>query len=187
MLVTLMVASPAPAKVAAITLRELARDSDSIVVATVESIAVVDGMKVATIVPEETLKGQIRTEKFYLLASPTWACDMSNAEAGEHVLLFVNRVDGTEIDRKLLRQPAAHISLKPLYRIANAGRGRMPFYKTGAETYVSVPSDVMKYSSIKTIKRMHGRQYVGRAAPLAKIREAIAKAVADDKPRTVHR
>src|SRR5262245_13024850 len=91
----------ARAELREIGLRDLAINSDSIVVATVTNVEagvlvrnLEDGslltMTVATARVLETWKGERVGEVSYR-ASPTWPCDLSHAEKRERVVLFLEK------------------------------------------------------------------------------------------------
>jgi hypothetical protein len=42
----------------------------------------------------ETLKGDSLVSRLFFLAQPTWICDVTEAEAGETALLFLERSNG---------------------------------------------------------------------------------------------
>ena len=102
------------------SISELARMSDAIVVARVESIHGLPlvGRRWATARVIEVWKGPpLDTVKF--LASPTGFCDVASAERGEIALLFLSKGAGTR------------------WQIENSGRGRMPLRFLGGKEYVT--------------------------------------------------
>ena len=141
-LAAMLPAAPGGAKVGRVKLADLARGADCIVLARVEGVLSFDGLPVARAVPERTLKGDPGAGPFYFVAGKTWRCDVSAAVRGETVLLFLQRSPSGRIDRRLLRLPTANVPRTPLFRLADAGRGRMPVAGEGAEQRVTVPFDV---------------------------------------------
>jgi hypothetical protein len=126
--------TPAAARVAPMTLKELVGFSDIIVLATVTRVE--DGPaglnygehgpdegadKVATARVLEVWKGNPRPEARYM-ASRSWVCDTARANVGERVVLFLSRS-----------------SVVPFLVIAHSGRGRMPLRDVGPVTLVILP------------------------------------------------
>jgi hypothetical protein len=114
-------ASPALAKVASIRLEQMVSRSDLVVVARVVSVsqARADGPRVAKAKVLETWKGATGAAVEYR-ASPTWACDISEAFEGETVVLFLVKSKGAK-----------------LLSIAHAGRGRMPLREVKGREYAA--------------------------------------------------
>jgi len=107
------------AKVGKMALEELVADSKVIVVATVSKVEDspantksrdkrLSAVRVATAEVIETWKGAPAREVSFR-ASPTWTCDVADAETGEQVVLFLTRREGA-----------------PSLTIGHSGRGRMP-------------------------------------------------------------
>jgi hypothetical protein len=122
-------AQPGMADVKKIALKEFVAGSELIVLATVTKIE--DGppelqpkepylppIKVATAQILETWKGTpVREVRF--IASPTWQCDMSHAEKGEKVVLFLTGEKGSPI------------------MTTHWGRGRMPIREVEGKSYAT--------------------------------------------------
>jgi hypothetical protein len=90
-------------------IEELARESELIVVARVESVsgkAGDDDRRAKALVSEVWQGPKVATVEFH--ASPAWVCDIAGAEPGETILLFLT-------DNR-----------NGCWRIAWSGRGRMP-------------------------------------------------------------
>lgn len=116
-------ATTAPVEVRAISLQELVALSPVIVVGDVRSVSEsADHQVVATIVPTETWRGEVQ-HSITFNATSTWACDISKARLGEHLVLFL--------------APDKNGSL----RIAHHGRGRMPFRYADDKAYVTSSDD----------------------------------------------
>lgn len=146
-LVVLSLAAPTQgrAEVADIALKELAAQSDRIVVARV--IKVEDGpaqlqpsgsefppVKVATAEVLETWKGD-PVKEVRSIATPTEFCDIAAAEKGERVVLFLQRLKDSPD------------------RIAHVGRGRMLIEKVQDRTYAVLPDEVKLPGGMPTILR----------------------------------
>jgi hypothetical protein len=137
----LVAAFPGEARVRSIKLSELIRGSDYIVLARVDRVLTIDGLKVAKAVSRQALKGPPNGKAFYFIADRTWTCDISAAETGETALLFLVRARSDRIERRMIRMPTAHVTLKPLFHIADSGRGRMPLRTVNGQTYVTLWTD----------------------------------------------
>src|SRR5262249_53707456 len=120
------------AKVAEIPLKKLVAQSDLIILAKVSKIEdgpaeiktqddrVFPRVKVATAQVIETWKGTpLREVRF--VASPLWTCDISDAEEGERVVLFLESRKGS-----------------PIPTIAHSGRGRMPLREVKGKLYATI-------------------------------------------------
>jgi len=125
-----VVSTQVEAKVAAISFDELVRGSSVIVIARIESVKprflkpLGDQFARATVL--EVWKGPSELREVEFLASPTWMCDISGAEVGENVVLFLE-----------LESSSRH------YKIMHAGRGRMPFRKVDGRELATIWPDVV--------------------------------------------
>lgn len=121
-------ASRADALVIPPKLSQLAQGSELIVLARVESVRelAVPGEYTAwaTATVTEVWKGPDVKSVVYL-ASPTYACDISDALPGETVLLFLKKEEGLG------------------WVITWSGRGRMPLLNRNGKDYVSHYNDVI--------------------------------------------
>lgn len=123
----LLVCAPSvEAKVARIELRELVKLSDCIVVAQMESVSSMKGVRIARAVPRQSFNGTFEPKPFYFVAETSWVCNIRTAVKGETVLLFLNRVNGGVPEGFPRHLPSDTIGATPLFTIAYAGRGRMP-------------------------------------------------------------
>jgi hypothetical protein len=133
------------ASVTDVALKDLAAQSDLIVVARVTRVE--DGpadlqpagdefppVKVATAQIIETWKGDKFREIRYI-ASPTWPCDLASAEKGERVVLFLEG------------------SKESPYRIAHVGRGRMPLHDADDKRYATLADEVILPKGTPTSSR----------------------------------
>lgn len=99
------------AKVAFIQFSELIECSELIVVAKVQQVkSLSTGRHYAEAKISEIWKGK-SAETIEFLASPTWPCDISDAKAGETVLLFLTKNSDSRS-----------------YAISHSGRGRRPVH-----------------------------------------------------------
>jgi hypothetical protein len=142
-MLALVTASQAVGKVTRISFEELVRQSDLIVVAKVESvIRPLIGKKYALATITEVWKGASQdTVRF--LASPMGTCDISTAQEGETVVLFLNK---------------AHKSRS--YWIAHDGRGRMPISNVGGKTCVRFRSEIGFPNGVSVVDRQDFTQLV---------------------------
>jgi len=124
-LLTLASTFPLHAKVISLSLEELIKQAELIVVAKVEKVSSpIDDKRYAEAKVTEVWKGA-QTESVEFLASPTWACDVSDAVKGETVVLFL-------IKSKQSRS----------YQIAHSGRGRMPQRAVGDRPCADLYEDI---------------------------------------------
>ncbi len=131
----LLLSFSAQAKVKPERISELVVMSDQIVLARVVSISEgADGLKHARADVREVWKGRQDKEVSYL-ASPTWACDISSAEMGESVVLFLVWSES-----------------RGEFVIAMSGRGRMPLRDVQGITYATIwVNDVLLPAGTPTI------------------------------------
>jgi len=150
-------------KVAPLSLSELGRRSDVIVVARVTRIVSNDPLdpqspRYATATVIQVWKGNPdHTVEF--LASPTWACDIADAALQERVLLFLDRDE---------HRPHGYV-------IAFAGRGRMPLREVKGKVYVTVWSDVVLPDGIPVIPGPEPKYEFIVSVEVRVIREALGK------------
>jgi hypothetical protein len=146
---------PICAAVARTTLKGLTTSSEYIVVGRVTSVMELKGVSVATVRVSETLKGSAYPEIAFL-AQGTWTCDISAADEGEEVLLFLERYrfdpapqPEKDKDPQVLttdfKEPAGFkdevdaLDIRaPFMAIAWSGRGRMPVRYVEGESYVTI-------------------------------------------------
>jgi hypothetical protein len=133
-------AFPVPGQV---SLKDLVSTSDTIVVGTVSRVLKVEGVLVAEVEVERTLKGGLRPRQ-YFLASPRWGCDIAEAVAGERALLFLVNVPDALYAHLPTGFAAAYGKLDTgtaISRLADSGRGRMPVRSVKGIDYVTVWTD----------------------------------------------
>jgi len=130
----LALAFPLDAWVASRSLEELITRSELIVVAKVEKVSdATAGKRDAKANVTEVWKGS-RVETVEFLASPMWACDVSDAKEGETAVLFL-------IKGKASRS----------YQIAHSGRGRMPQRTVGGRPSAELYGDLRLPDGITTL------------------------------------
>jgi hypothetical protein len=157
------------AEVAEIPLKRLVAQSDMIVVARVTKVE--DGradvkteddrffprVKVATAEVIETWKGTPLREVRYV-ASPLWTCDISDAEMGERVVLFLRSRKGS-----------------PIMMIAHSGRGRMPLREVEGKTYATCWDEVALPKGTTTIPGSEPKYSFIRSVELTTLKELVRK------------
>jgi hypothetical protein len=135
----------APAKVAPIRFEDLVRYSDLVVVGSVVRIETLDSharpgtdpgllfdrlppkVPFAELAVQRVLKGEPSVERVVYLATGTWTCDITTAELGERVLLFLSKEEGSKLIVPELRaEVAAQFPGSTTANILWSGRGRMP-------------------------------------------------------------
>jgi hypothetical protein len=154
LLALILAEAPLSAKVALRSLAELSEEAEFIGVVRVEAISfgvplLFQSRATATVL--ERWKG--RPHRWILFgASPTWACDISDATKGEEAVIFT---DG----RHLL----------------HAGRGRMPIFTRDGRRLANVWSDVKLPAAIVTEDgREPGHDFI-RAVSVDDLRDAVRK------------
>lgn len=169
------------ARVGRVSLTALARGAERIVLARVQSVSTIDGMRIAKAMAQETYKGSPGGSPFYFIASPTWRCDTSDAKVGELALLFLNRTKGSRAGRERLGLPPAHVGVTPLFSIAHSGRGRMPLRSVRGESFVTLwTSDIELPRLVKTVGAYTG------STRSARLRD-IVRAATGPRPRSLRR
>lgn len=174
-LATMVLAYPAPAKVAPTSLDGLAGESTSIVVGTVTRVVDVVGVRIVILRVDETWKGPEAAELAFV-AQPTWICDTTGGASVERGVYFLSPYDygpdpppewhDSSVWGSVHKHPAgfrdgiAALNLTfPLMAVVHSGRGRMPIRSVGADAYATVwAHDVALPQGTPTIEgpdRMH--------------------------------
>jgi len=124
----------ADAKLGSFTLETMIGESDSIVIGFVRSVtADENGSIVATIKINKTLKGDTANE-LVISVDRSWTCDISEAKAGERILLFIFS------DKKTGKN-----------RISESGRGRMPIDSVDGKEYATFWREVIMPQGVEII------------------------------------
>ena len=146
------------------TIAELAKTSDVIVLARVESVtghpSDLDRRAKATVT--EVWKGP-KTASVEFLASPTWVCDISDAKPDETVLLFL--VKGKEAG----------------WVINWAGRGRRPLRSLDGKTYVSCAGVILPPGTPSITGPVGSEGGFDRAVELDTVQNLVMRAIRDKK------
>lgn len=124
-------------KVATITVNELFRNSDLVVIAEVKEIRKVSGIQIASADIQQTFKGEPAIKSVDFVAESAWSCDISTAIKGERVLLYLstsNFESPIYEEFKQIANLASQYRAKglQLYGISHSGRGR--FQLTNGKT-----------------------------------------------------
>jgi len=143
---------PAHGRVRHIKLSELIKNSDLILIVHVSAVSMQGGLRIATILPARVFKGTSPGRQASFLIEKTWACDASDAVAGEDIILFLERVKTSQIDRER-GGPATAVPVGPFYRIAHSGYGRMVIRSIDEKEYVPCPGCVRLPERIPIISR----------------------------------
>ncbi len=100
------------AKSVSVTLDELYKHAEAVVIGEVAGVVIVNGHRYADIQVEQVLKGEVEPT-VRVIAESTWRCDVSNAvQAGARVVLFLGKRDPRYLGARA---------------IEHAGRGYFPF------------------------------------------------------------
>lgn len=139
---------------------DLAKGSDIIVVAKIQSVRKpIFGKHYAKAKVIEVWKGK-QTETVEFLASPTWTCDISEAKEGETVLLFLVKSDKSRS-----------------YVIARSGRGRMPLRDVNDKTYATFWPEVILPADTSTVDGPEPRWKFIRSVEVTTLRDLVKKAL----------
>ena len=161
-LTTLFICAAPPifAFVTPISFEALVQRSDIIVVAKVESVSrPLIGRRYAKAKVTEVWKGT-QMERIEFLASPTWTCDIADAEEGETVLLFLIKS-----------------SKSRSYAIAHSGRGRMPLRPVDAKIYATFWADIRLPKDTPTIDGPEPKLDFIRSVDVEALRELAKRAL----------
>lgn len=125
----LLLCAVAQAKVATISLQELARYSDLILVGEVKRVELRSGVKVAFVRVGSVHKGRVEGPIAFV-AEPTWTCDISSAKPGEPVLLYLDSLrppKGRTMEGQDLgaAQAACKQEGVQLFLLGHSGRGKI--------------------------------------------------------------
>jgi len=190
-------AGPVDAKVAGTTLEHLAETSPVIVVGRVSVVREIDGLRIADVEVLRVIKG-LPASRVYVLAQPTWTCDISGAQPGETGLWFLTGTDRlTMLDggpvtpersaaarRALAGSDGASSAPAPLLAIAWSGRGRMPFHERGEGAYAELWPEILLPGRVATAPGPERASGVIRSVRVEELLEAIRAIVGGhDAPR----
>jgi hypothetical protein len=141
-------------KVQAPKLKDLIKNSDFIAEGKVTKVSVVRGVRIARLDVARVHKGSPTIKRLYLWASPTWVCDVSDAELDESGLYFLSLVTEkqfTSANAEFGHELDGVLQGDRLYRISWSGYGRLINKSDGmlqASDYVRFPRTVaVKYVS----------------------------------------
>ena len=188
----------AVARVQGVSLAELVQLSDQVVVGKVLRVHQVSGLRVAEVEVVETLKGQTPVPHLFFLAQPTWICDVTEAEAGETALLFLEASDGVlelqnmppgdgefrKAPRGFRRQLDRLRRGSPFFVVAQAGRGHMAVRSLEGQDVATIwTDDVRLPAAISTFPGPEPEHSFIRSVPLAALRDLVMDAVRSSSER----
>lgn len=140
----------APPSVGPMSLFEMVRDSDAVVVARVvasEELPLESGtrswigrgpLKLGRLEVEQWIKGAPTGSSLVFLNQGTWTCDITGAEVGERALWFLVR-DGCDSSyRPHISGYDSTFGDAPLHRVLHSGRGQMNLRALGERSLVTV-------------------------------------------------
>lgn len=204
----------APAKVAPMTLAEMVRWSDIVVIGSVVRVeeisptadvhadeSVVRAMPaVAEVRVERWIKGAEQSEPLVYYASSTWICDITSATVGERALFFFSRPSPVPAE-ELSEEYRAAFGTRPVMWVVQSGRGRMPLSSIDGVDHATcwvgdvlmpkgaplVPGPEPEYSFIKSIPVSWLEAEVARLAEEQRKPWLRAEVVSSDLPGTAWR
>jgi hypothetical protein len=192
---------PTPAKVASITLEDLIRFSDAVVVGRVARLEVVHrpsndlgwaaepsrrlGAEIpfAEVEVLEVLKGAPDLRRLIYLAAPTWTCDITSAELGETALLFLGDASQSELfDGGLRRRVRASFPDGAWMEVMWSGRGRMPLWSVGDAQHAVYWTDVRLPESSPSVAGPEPKDWqIIRSVPLAWVEEKVRTCLVEQR------
>lgn len=139
LLLIIVLATSITAKVLPSPFKEIIKDSDTIVLGKVTKVmechqnTFFDNLKLAEFEVTQVIKGKPELTLLHFWASPTWACDISNAQDGQTLLLMLNQNDTRLLETSTFSNEnqilASHLREylqgRPIFSIAYSGGGRM--------------------------------------------------------------
>ena len=125
-LLLVLVAASANAKVGGTTLADLFHLSDRVVIGKIVKIETRAGRQWARVEVAQTVKGAGAGEILFL-AEPTWTCDTSSATVGDEALLFLDAEEELPANA---------------FHLAWSGRGQLPLRYVEGERFVTVSREV---------------------------------------------
>jgi hypothetical protein len=139
------------------TLEEMIQRSRYIVLARVARVKIVDNVKLAELEVSCVLKGDSDVSRLYYWASPSWMCDVSDAQPGEEALYFLWYPD-LDVPRskehlRFLKRAYSFTQGATIYVLEHSGRGRFKPKLIDGEgfLYVHKYSDVIFPASIEIV------------------------------------
>lgn len=138
------------ARAAQVALGELVKKSEVIVIGKVSCVWPIDGGRIAWLEVTQTLKGDPKVKQLAFWASPTWMCDINEANEGETVLLLLTSANSFDSSGILKKYPSLSNYLKrnspnsPLFFVNESGAGRMVITNNIVERngYVIYPKEI---------------------------------------------
>lgn len=133
------------ARVAPTDLRGLIAQSDVIVLARVDRVETIEGVRLAVLVVERTLMAP-PSKEWALALTSLWVCDISTAVLGERGLFFLQPYhkgpEDTAAFPPRFQEIVAARGFGQVRSITHYGRGRMPLRLIDGEEHVAVYGDV---------------------------------------------
>src|SRR5574341_232863 len=161
LLAMILIAKLAISEAPYLTPDELFADSDVVCLARVERVERVwwhPDRKFAIAQVLDTWKGP-KISSVSFRAYPTWTCDVSTANEGEIVLLFLSKASSDQ------------------FEIVNSGQGRWPLKKIGKDYIVRVSDyDIMPLSQRKVLKTYTSMSSV-RNISLSQLKDFLQKGI----------
>ena len=137
-------------------LEDMIQRSKYIVLARVSRVKLVDNVKLAELDVTCFLKGESNVTHLYYWASPTWACDVSDAQVGEEALFFLwypELAPASKEHLRFLKRARPFTQGATIYLLEHSGRGRFKPRLIDGESflYVHKYSDVIFPTSIQIV------------------------------------
>jgi len=169
-------AAAAVGEVVPASLDNLVRYSDQIVVGKVTNIIPIGGARLAEVQVQSTIKGRA-IQKLFFWASPTWACDTSDAKLNELTLLFLESPRHKFNDKSRRSETLTQIiGSSPFFYITWEGRGRLQIERFQNDEYVRFcrsGCNVVFPKSIKGVQIADSARLDSSLAPLSRVLKYI--------------
>ena len=175
-----------------VSLAELVDASEVILVGTVVEVRDVEGIRVARVEVEQTIKGPTYEEIWYL-AQGTWACDITSGKLNERAILLLNKYEfhpepdqigdtAVVVIGEFSEPMSFRASIERItgdgafWAVSWAGRGHMPIRRNWGREYA-----VVWTAEVRLPKTLSGRgsdEKIERKVPFADLLGEIAGYVA---------
>lgn len=147
----------ASAKIAGMSLVEMIKRSEMVVLAKVEKIEERKDFRRATATVSEVWKGR-PIENVQFSALSTWTCDITSANVGETVVLFLAKGKSGDLE------------------IMVSGRGRMPIKAIGSEQYAEFWKDIVMPEGTPSVALPGQNPVVIKGISLARLKKLVTQA-----------
>ena len=137
----------------------------------------------AKVTVQRSHKGARDGETVYFLAASTWTCDITDAVAGETALFFLDSPAWVEQEPGGFRSELAmYTGGAPVWRVAHAGRGRMPLRTVEEAEHATYWDEVILPRDLPVIAGPEPENEFIRSARLEELEKRVGEMVAAQLP-----